>query len=288
MWYDARISTRVWSRTDQPTRGPRAAILPDEALSSGIVVGLFVVTTRPARKLDCLRRSGLHHLPSTRRGLHHVLKRSTPQNIVIAAPPRVPPRRIIRWPAATGIRLAYEPLIMFPNLLTPPHFWTPGASSSRRTMNGWRADTNVPSCYRHSGQIFRLHAAVAVTGVCPQPGLFQHSSMRKSLQRCIASFVSGLEGARIPTANRERRQGALSLFALLYLSGNFARALRSNSPVAPLGGLWAPVRDEENTSPLLTEAQKRHDAPQPFDPADRRTALVALVVTSYVRPISNV
>ena len=121
MWYDADIDALMRRTAARPI--PRGRILPDQALTFGIVLA--------AGSVICL---GLlvNWVAAALLGiaiLYYVLiytmwlKRLTPQNIVIgggagAFPP------LIGWAAATG-SVSFEGIVLFliVFLWTPPHFW---------------------------------------------------------------------------------------------------------------------------------------------------------------------
>ncbi|MEM8833162.1 MAG: heme o synthase [Pseudomonadota bacterium] len=121
MWYDRDIDAVMKRTKNRPL--PRGKMHPDEALSFGIVLSVLSVMLMGVA-LNWLAAGILAFA-----NLFYVviytmmLKRSTPQNIVIGgAAGAFPP--MVGWAAVTGdITLASIALFMIIFLWTPPHFW---------------------------------------------------------------------------------------------------------------------------------------------------------------------
>jgi protoheme IX farnesyltransferase len=121
MWYDADLDARMQRTASRPI--PRGRILPEEALTFGVVLALASVGT-----LGVLVNWVAGTLLAITIAFYVFvytmwLKRRTPQNIVIGgAAGAFPP--MIGWAAATG-SVSVESVVLFLIIFmwTPPHFW---------------------------------------------------------------------------------------------------------------------------------------------------------------------
>jgi protoheme IX farnesyltransferase len=121
-WYDRDIDAIMTRTQDRPI--PAGKVMPEEALSLGVIVSLFSI-------LVLWSAAGIAPAALLAFTIFFYavvysvwLKRSTPQNIVIGgAAGAFPP--VIGWLAAGG-PLTIEPIILFGIIFvwTPPHFWT--------------------------------------------------------------------------------------------------------------------------------------------------------------------
>jgi protoheme IX farnesyltransferase len=121
MWYDADIDRRMARTALRPI--PAGRVEPDEALGLGLGLGLLSVAMLAV--IANLLAAALLAFTIFFYAVVYtmLLKRSTPQNIVIGgAAGAFPP--MIGWAAVTG-GLGWAPVLMFAVIFlwTPPHFW---------------------------------------------------------------------------------------------------------------------------------------------------------------------
>ncbi len=121
MWWDADIDAKMARTAMRPI--PRGTVPPRQALAIGLVLAIVSIAAMGLQvnwaAAGLLGLTIAIYIPL----YTMVLKRSTPQNIVIGgAAGALPPA--IGWAAATG-SLAAGPiaLFLFIFLWTPPHFW---------------------------------------------------------------------------------------------------------------------------------------------------------------------
>lgn len=121
MWWDADIDAKMARTAMRPI--PRGTVPPRQALAIGLVLAIVSIAAMGLQvnwaAAGLLALTIAIYIPL----YTMVLKRSTPQNIVIGgAAGALPPA--IGWAAATG-SLAAGPiaLFLFIFLWTPPHFW---------------------------------------------------------------------------------------------------------------------------------------------------------------------
>jgi heme o synthase len=121
MWWDADIDANMARTALRPI--PRGAVPPLQALAIGVLLSVVSVATL-GLQVNWLAAGLLALTIAVYMPLYTmILKRRTPQNIVIGgAAGALPP--VIGWAAATG-DLSIGPIAMFLFIFlwTPPHFW---------------------------------------------------------------------------------------------------------------------------------------------------------------------
>jgi len=121
MWYDADVDAMMTRTSRRPV--PMGRVRPGEALAFGLTLAGFAVATL-GLLVNWFAASLLAFTIFFYVVIYTVLlKRSTPQNIVIGgAAGAFPP--MIGWAAVTG-SLSLEPILLFLIIFfwTPPHFW---------------------------------------------------------------------------------------------------------------------------------------------------------------------
>ncbi len=121
MWWDADIDAKMARTAMRPI--PRGVVPPAQALAIGVLLAIVSIAAL-GLQVNWLAAALLGLTIAIYIPLYTmVLKRSTPQNIVIGgAAGALPP--VIGWAAATGT-LSAGPvaLFLFIFLWTPPHFW---------------------------------------------------------------------------------------------------------------------------------------------------------------------
>jgi protoheme IX farnesyltransferase len=121
MWYDADVDAMMTRTSRRPV--PTGRVRPGEALAFGLTLAGFAVATL-GLLVNWFAASLLAFTIFFYVVIYTVLlKRSTPQNIVIGgAAGAFPP--MIGWAAVTG-SLSLEPILLFLIIFfwTPPHFW---------------------------------------------------------------------------------------------------------------------------------------------------------------------
>ena len=121
MWWDADIDAKMARTAMRPI--PRGVVPPAQALAIGVLLAIVSIAAL-GLQVNWLAAALLGLTIAIYIPLYTmVLKRSTPQNIVIGgAAGALPP--VIGWGAATG-SLSAGPiaLFLFIFLWTPPHFW---------------------------------------------------------------------------------------------------------------------------------------------------------------------
>ncbi len=121
MWWDADIDAKMARTAMRPI--PRGVVPPAQALAIGVLLAIVSIAAL-GLQVNWLAAALLGLTIAIYIPLYTmVLKRSTPQNIVIGgAAGALPP--VIGWAAATG-SLSAGPiaLFLFIFLWTPPHFW---------------------------------------------------------------------------------------------------------------------------------------------------------------------
>ena len=121
MWWDADIDARMARTAMRPI--PRGAVPPRQALAIGVLLSIVSIAALWLQ-VNWLAAALLALTIAIYIPLYTmVLKRLTPQNIVIGgAAGALPP--VIGWAAATGgMSAGALSLFMFVFLWTPPHFW---------------------------------------------------------------------------------------------------------------------------------------------------------------------
>ena len=121
MWWDADIDANMARTAMRPI--PRGAVPPRQALAIGVLLSIVSVGAL-ALQVNGLSAALLALTIAIYIPLYTmVLKRRTPQNIVIGgAAGALPP--VIGWAAATGsLSIGPIALFLFIFLWTPPHFW---------------------------------------------------------------------------------------------------------------------------------------------------------------------
>ncbi len=121
MWWDADIDAKMARTAMRPI--PRGVVPPAQALAIGVLLAIVSIAAL-GLQVNWLAAALLGLTIAIYIPLYTmVLKRSTPQNIVIGgAAGALPP--VIGWAAATGTLSAGAiALFLFIFLWTPPHFW---------------------------------------------------------------------------------------------------------------------------------------------------------------------
>ncbi len=121
MWWDADIDAKMARTAMRPI--PRGVVPPAQALAIGVLLAIVSIAAL-GLQVNWLAAALLGLTIAIYIPLYTmVLKRSTPQNIVIGgAAGALPP--VIGWAAATGSLSAGSiALFLFIFLWTPPHFW---------------------------------------------------------------------------------------------------------------------------------------------------------------------
>jgi protoheme IX farnesyltransferase len=223
MWYDADIDMLMSRTADRPI--PRRRITPGEAFGFGITLAGFSVVVL-GLMVSWLAAALLAFTIFFYVVIYTMLlKRSTPQNIVIGgAAGALPP--VIGWAAVTG-SVSVEPLLMFliTFFWTPPHFW---ALALIRADDYARAGVPMLPVVAGAGatrrQIFAYSLLLLPVGAAPW--LLGYAGLVYGITSLIAGALmvafawrvwSATEGARATAAARQ-----MFAYSILYLFGLFA------------------------------------------------------------------
>jgi len=226
MWYDADIDA-VMSRTRKRPI-PTGRVLPEQALTFGIVLSAFAVGTM-GLLVNWFSAALLAFTIFFYVVIYTMwLKRSTPQNIVIGgAAGALPP--MIGWAAVTGsASLDSFVLFLMIFLWTPPHFWALALFKSddyRRV--GVPMMPNVAGEASTKRQIFIYSLAVAPVGVLPWLLGFAGPLYGLASALLGAGFVwYGFRVLRMRSDDRAMRPAkTLFGYSLIYMTGLFAALL---------------------------------------------------------------
>jgi protoheme IX farnesyltransferase len=223
MWYDADIDALMSRTADRPI--PRRRITPGEAFGFGITLAGFSVVVL-GLMVSWLAAALLAFTIFFYVVVYTILlKRSTPQNIVIGgAAGALPP--VIGWAAVTG-SVSVEPLLMFliTFFWTPPHFW---ALALIRADDYARAGVPMLPVVAGAGATRRQIVAYSLLllPVGAAPWLLGYASLFYGVTSLVAGALmvasawrvwSATEGARATTAARQ-----MFAYSILYLFGLFA------------------------------------------------------------------
>jgi heme o synthase len=243
MWYDADIDA-VMSRTRKRPI-PLGRILPEQALTFGIVLSCFAVMTM-GLLVNWFSAALLAFTVFFYVIVYTMwLKRLTPQNIVIGGVAgALPP--MIGWAAVTGsASLDSFVLFLMIFLWTPPHFWALALfKSDDYARVGIPMMPNVAGEASTKLQIFVYALAVAPVGVLPWVMGFA-GPLYGALSAILgAGFVwYALRVWRMPADDRAMRPAkALFGYSLVYMTGLFAALLvdfGAERLLAALSGLGA-------------------------------------------------
>jgi len=222
MWYDADIDAVMKRTAGRPI--PAGKVMPETALSFGIVLSAFSVMT-----LGLLANWVAASLLAFTIFFYAViytmwLKRWTPQNIVIGgAAGALPP--IVGWAGVTG-SVSLESVIMFMIIFlwTPPHFWALALfSSDEYARAGVPMMPNVAGKASTRRQIFVYTLLVAPMGVLPWAMGYTSAGYGVVAAALGLGFVwYGYRVARADDQNDLKPARALFGYSLLYLFAIFA------------------------------------------------------------------
>jgi len=226
MWYDADIDAVMGRTASRPV--PSGRVAPGEALTFGLVLAAFSVSTLGVF-VNWLSAGLLAFTIFFYAVIYTmVLKRRTPQNIVIGGPAgALPP--VIGWAAATG-SVALEPLILFAIIFlwTPPHFW---ALALFKAADYGRAGVpmlpNVAGIRATQNQILVYSVVLALSGLLPWLVGFAGTAYLVVAAALGAEFVrrAVLVRAMDPADRAMAPAKRLFAYSILYLFALFAALL---------------------------------------------------------------
>jgi len=237
MWYDADIDAVMTRTAGRPI--PRGAVSRLEALAFGLVLACSAVAVL-AFAANITAAALLAFAIFFYVVVYTMLlKRSTPQNIVIGgAAGALPP--VVGWAAASG-EIAIEPLILFliVFLWTPPHFW---ALSLTRADEYARA--GVPMLPVVAGRTatakYILGYSLLVLPVSLLPWAFGFTGELYGAVAAASGAIFVALAAQLRRSGGANRRAAHRLFAfsILYLLLLFAALLAGNADrsIATLSG----------------------------------------------------
>jgi len=244
MWYDADIDAVMTRTAGRPI--PRGAVSRLEALVFGLVLACSAVAVL-AFAANITAAALLAFAIFFYVVVYTMLlKRSTPQNIVIGgAAGALPP--VVGWAAASG-EIAIEPLILFliVFLWTPPHFW---ALSLTRADEYARA--GVPMLPVVAGRTatakYILGYSLLVLPVSLLPWAFGFTGEIYGAVAAAGGAIFVVLAAQLCRSGGANRRAAHRLFAfsILYLLLLFAALLagnanRSTATLSARAGAFAP------------------------------------------------
>jgi protoheme IX farnesyltransferase len=243
MWWDADIDRRMARTALRPI--PSGRVDREEALGLGI--GLSVLSVAMLAVFANLLAAGLLAFTIFFYAVVYtmLLKRSTPQNIVIGgAAGAFPP--MIGWAAATG-DLGWAPVLMFAVIFlwTPPHFW-----ALALYRNGDYARAKVPMLPVVAGEATTRRQALLYTLALSAAAVLPAFTVAGGPIYLTIALLSGavfLQAAwtvarRTPAIARADRYGAekrlfgLSILYLFVVFGAFMAEALADRLVGPLWG----------------------------------------------------
>jgi protoheme IX farnesyltransferase len=235
MWYDADIDSVMKRTARRPI--PAGRVQPGEALAFGVTLAAFAVVTL-GLLVSWLASAMLAFTIFFYVVVYTMLlKRSTPQNIVIGgAAGAFPP--MIGWAAATG-GIGVEPILLFLIIFiwTPPHFW---ALSLAKTEEYARA--GVPMLPVVAGadetrrQILVYSLLLAPVGV--SPWLLGYAGLGYGTVATLSGALMVALSWRLWRVPSDQAANRLFAFSILYLFVLFA-ALLIEPALGGLFGRWA-------------------------------------------------
>src|SRR5215468_6503920 len=221
MWYDADVDALMTRTSRRPV--PMGRVRPGEALAFGLTLAGFAVATL-GLLVNWFAASLLAFTIFFYVVIYTVLlKRSTPQNIVIGgAAGAFPP--MIGWAAVTG-SLSLEPILLFLIIFfwTPPHFW---ALALYRADDYARA--RIPMLPVVSGdastrrQIMLYTLVLVPLGVAPWA--FGYTGALYGVTALVTGAIMVILGWQVLRESRPAERASRNLFAfsILYLFLLFA------------------------------------------------------------------
>ncbi len=249
MWYDSDIDAKMKRTASRPVAAGR--IPREEALGLGLTMSILsvLVMTLAAGLLPAAMLAFTIWFYAVVYTM--VLKRSTPENIVIGGlAGALPPA--IAWAAVTG-SLSVQPLllVLIIFLWTPPHFWalalyqradyaavgvpmlpvTHGIRETRRRIFAYSvllAPAAIAPAFVGPGGV--LYAVVATLGAAAFLGL----AFR--VLRSRAGEEGGADGALYSVGKGDRTARDLFAFSILYLAALFAALIAEHGL-----GLYRPL-----------------------------------------------
>jgi protoheme IX farnesyltransferase len=249
MWYDSDIDAKMKRTAQRPVAAGR--IPRDEALALGLTMSILsvLVMTLAAGLVPAAMLAFTIWFYAVVYTM--VLKRSTPENIVIGGlAGALPPA--IAWAAVTG-SLSIEPLLLVAIIFlwTPPHFWalalyqradyaavgvpmlpvTHGIRETRRRIFAYSvalAPVAIAPAFVGPGGI--LYGVIAALGAIAFLGL----AFR--VLRSHAGEEGGADGALYSVGKGDRTARDLFAFSILYLAALFAALIAEHG-----AGLYWPL-----------------------------------------------
>jgi len=244
MWYDADIDAEMGRTRARPV--PTGVVEPGEALNLGI--GLSILSVAMLGVFANWLAAGMLAFTIFFYAVIYtvLLKRATPQNIVIGgAAGAFPP--VVAWAAVTG-GMDLAPWLMFLVIFlwTPPHFWALALwkqSEYAKVSVPMMPVVAGPRATRRQIAIYAallLPAAVAPAFTVAGGPVYLAVSLALSLRFLVGSIAVARRTEEEAAADRFRAEKKLFAQSILYLFALFG-AFIADAAVMPLLGIDWPV-----------------------------------------------